>query len=127
MAHLDCTICLAHCCGESPICAPIVFPFEEDQFKGELVTDPKLPLIKWLRRKEDGTCIHLRDRRCQIYERRPTECHLYPWYLSAKTGTPKLIPTAYCAQVSAVPCPAVPSAVQAISADYWPQYDAAQE
>ncbi|MDW7731158.1 MAG: YkgJ family cysteine cluster protein [Methanolobus sp.] len=34
-----------------------------------------------LKAKEDGSCIFLKDRRCTIYDRRPSICRLYPYML----------------------------------------------
>ncbi|MBN2109724.1 MAG: YkgJ family cysteine cluster protein [Methanosarcinaceae archaeon] len=34
-----------------------------------------------LKTKDDGSCVFLKDRRCTIYDRRPSICRLYPYML----------------------------------------------
>ena len=97
---IDCSVCKEHCCGGSPVLAPILFPDEENKFteeEKEMLPGEKVWRIK---RNKEGLCIFLNEnKRCTIYDRRPEECRAYPWlYKFHSDGTVSLLLSKMCPQ-----------------------------
>jgi hypothetical protein len=70
---IDCAsrlpLCRARCCHFA------VVLLERDVREGAVRSDPDDPFR--IERRSDRSCVHLVDRECSIYERRPTVCRLY--------------------------------------------------
>jgi len=73
-----CVSCQSHCCGGSPVGAPILTPDEMERFKDDshMVSETHARM-----NRANGVCKWLKDRRCSIYEERPLECRLYPYVM----------------------------------------------
>ena len=78
---MNCSECKAHCCGGSPVKAPILMPYEVGYFKAN-ATEVRPGYFRINR--ENGVCHYFKDGKCEIYPFRPLECRLYPWVLTWK-------------------------------------------
>lgn len=77
---LNCLTCKSHCCGGSPVKAPILLTDDELQrFVEYCVADNGVIRL----RRENGVCCFLDEstRKCRIYNNRPIECRLYPYII----------------------------------------------
>ncbi len=83
MLKINCSGCVGCCSKELPL-TPVLWPGEEDKFRGNVVAVNTPEGIGYLlRRKENGNCIFLNEThgRCDIYNSRPAECRVYPYLL----------------------------------------------
>ena len=73
---INCAEC-GKCCVD-PNLAPVLFPHEEHDYQKELRRAPNGGQLPTVAKKPDGKCVYYADGKCQIYDRRPLECRLYP-------------------------------------------------
>jgi len=82
MIQIKCEGCNNHCCGKNPHLTPVLLPSEEKKFKkySRKIETPYRTIFV-LAKKKNGNCIFLEDKtmRCTIYDKRPSECMLYPF------------------------------------------------
>lgn len=79
MITLNCEVCKENCCGKNvDVNAPILLPHEVPKFDvDDLNTNNGI--IYRIKRGDDGNCKFFSGGRCGIYDRRPTECKIYPY------------------------------------------------
>jgi Fe-S-cluster containining protein len=88
MIQIKCEGCNNHCCGKNPHLTPVLLSSEEKKFK-EYSKKIKTPYrtMSVLVKKGNRNCIFLDDKtkKCDIYNKRPLECMLYPFLLDFET------------------------------------------
>jgi Fe-S-cluster containining protein len=119
---LNCSICKTHCCGGSPVKAPVLMPFEMGRFfnYGKYTKEGAFRL----NRKEDGTCVFLdENKKCKVYNERPMECRFYPYILSYKDDTLQLILHGGCPQKEEAEKMEIPPEVKSLPKQWWIKWE----
>lgn len=117
---LDCSVCQQHCCGGSPVGAPILLHYEEEDFAPE---DKHYAdgVFRLNRDPATGLCKFFSNGRCTVYERRPEECRVYPyiyWY-DTNTNTVDLVAHSDCPQVLSAVKPVMADKIKCINREWW--------
>ncbi len=95
--QIHCEGCQNNCC-RNPHLTPVLLPFEEKMFKLQSLGIKTSFREMFALKKENDRCILLdaATMRCKAYQKRPTECQLYPFLLDFIEGPNVRLDERFC-------------------------------